>query len=312
MVAFYQVNPHIQTALDFARDDWTRFMHNVHTPAPYGYGWTIFSVLPYLLGFNKFFLSWMIFRLLSLSSIGLLFLCLRWLALKLKLSVRLYQLAFLFLNPLFLIEIISNSHNDLWMLLPAMLSLGLVSTTRSTRLSPKTTLISITLMALSISIKLATVILIPVWLVLFAKNNLLLNKINQTKLPSLLKTSLVWLSGGLSKLLNLWWPLAASLLMFLPLMTARSKQFLPWYLVWALVWLPLIRWKPWKYLLLIFSISSLFRYLPWMLAGNFDGDVITHQKLITWLIPAAIFFIWLLKKSFQKSDSPIPLEGKSI
>src|SRR3989304_7698662 len=40
MLVIYHANPHLHTALEFAFDPWVRFMHNIHTPAPYGYGWT--------------------------------------------------------------------------------------------------------------------------------------------------------------------------------------------------------------------------------------------------------------------------------
>ena len=76
MLVYYHVSPHLHTALEFARDDWTRFMHNTHTPAPYGYAWTLLSTIPYWLGRGGFFLTWLLFRgmsLLSLMGLGLVY-----------------------------------------------------------------------------------------------------------------------------------------------------------------------------------------------------------------------------------------------
>ena len=57
MVLIYQANPHIRTAIEF-RDLMLRFMHNIHTPAPYAYGWTAVSLVPGLAWFTqKFTLS---------------------------------------------------------------------------------------------------------------------------------------------------------------------------------------------------------------------------------------------------------------
>jgi hypothetical protein len=125
MVVVYRDNPHISTALKYSDDLWTRFMHNTHTPAPYGYGWTALSVVPFFVGFNKFIITWLAFRLYEVISIVLLFYALQFLSgsvLKRKLTIP--ELAVLFLNPLFLIEIISSMHNDLWMVAPAILAVG--------------------------------------------------------------------------------------------------------------------------------------------------------------------------------------------
>lgn len=61
MVAVYHTNPHTHVALDFPHDEWIRFMHNTHTAAPYGYVWTLISLLPFLLGSGKFILTFFSF-----------------------------------------------------------------------------------------------------------------------------------------------------------------------------------------------------------------------------------------------------------
>lgn len=278
MVVYYHANPHVQTALDFARDDWTRFMHNTHTPAPYGYGWTIISLAPYALGMGKFLPTWIIFRLMSVISLGLLAVSLRLAAKNTPFKLSQIGWLILFLNPLLLIEIISNSHNDLWMMVPAVLSLALIATPKPTAsqrpsLSWQKIVVSLILLAISISIKLASVALIPLW------GWLVIN-------PKLIRR---WLIN---------WPLMASILMFVPLFHPQSKYFLPWYLTWSLVWIPLFNFKQtwtkwWTGLLVVASISSLSRYLPYLWAGNYEGQIVFHQQLITW-IPLGITIIFIL------------------
>lgn len=278
MVAVYHANPHIQVALDFATDPWVRFMHNTHTPAPYGYGWTILSLLPYMMSGGKFLLAWFSFRLMSLVSVGWLGAVL-WTAIHHDTQRSPVTLALVFLNPLVVIEVIGNFHNDLWMMAPAVWSLVLIQPG-----APKTwTRIagSLALLVVSISIKLASLALVPLWVVLLTSDW-------HFSLPVFQHS---WRER--SQLLKTWWPVLASGLMFLPLLTARSQQFHPWYLTWVLAWMPLFprvnnKWLTvWQAFIWTLSVTSLLRYLPYLWQGNFTPEVVWHQKLITW-IPALL------------------------
>jgi hypothetical protein len=307
MVVKYQTNPHLSTALNFAHDPWMRFMHNVHTPAPYGYGWTAFSLLPYILGGGKFVLTWLSFRLFSLLSLLLLPIVWRYLAASFKqIEFKPRLAAAVLLNPLIMIEIVSNSHNDLWMVLPAMLSLALLGANRQSAVRgnqqedtdiaavPKIEkvkigiklLSSLLLLIFSISTKLASVVLLPIWLLLLFKKLRILGILGMRP-RKVFFSCFAWLQAH--------WPLLASMLLFLPLLTPRSQQFHPWYLTWSLVWLPLIKverenfqgslGRGWLSFLLILSLSSMLRYLPWMLQQDYTAQVLWQQKLITW-VPA--------------------------
>jgi hypothetical protein len=251
MVVVFHANPHEKVALDYAYDDWTRFMHNTHTPAPYGYGWTALSLVPYTLGMGKFLLTWLLFRIWSivgLTTLGFLL----W---KFSSSENKWWVLAVMLNPLLLIEAVSNSHNDLWMMVPAVASLLIIS--RKPTISKS--LLSAILLAVSIFIKLATVVLIPVWLLLL--------------LPEL-KTFTA---------LKKHWAFFASLAMFVLLLTDRSQQFHPWYLIWVLVWVPFVKSTLWKWSIVLLSFSSLFRYIPYLWYGNYTSASLTQEKLITWL-----------------------------
>lgn len=283
MVLLFHANPHVQTALEFSSDTWTRFMHNTHTPAPYGYGWTLFSLIPYSLGFHKFLPTWFIFKVLAWGSYVLLFMALKSLAEKLdKKSFSPQNIWLIFANPLLFIEILSNLHNDLWMLAPALFSLVLI-VKKPVKYSWLSLFFSALLLGFSISTKLATVVLIPFWVFWVIH----------------------WIPKATSQLvplknLSFLFPFFISVALFLPLFTLRSQQFLPWYLLWSLVWLPFVPFVAWKKWLLALSLSSLLRYLPWLWTGGFEGSVIPDQKMMTWVGGLLLFFLLPFFFSSQK------------
>lgn len=305
MVLVYNVNPHQVTAQTFLDDPWTRFMHNIHTPAPYGYGWTLLSLVPYAAGFGKLLSTWFSFKAFSLLSYLLLAACYYYFlpAKQRKLSL------LVLLHPLLLIEVLGNVHNDLWMMVPAMFSLFLVTKLDGSLQQKILTIFgSLLLLVMSISIKLATVTLLPIWLMLVLTSSI------QTS-SSMLKRA--------KDLFRRHWTLLASVALFIPLLTARSKYFLPWYATWSLVWIPFIiaqfnRTQEvfiikisvlWSILIVSVAISSLFRYYPFLLANNYEGSVISEQILITWIgglliwITSIIVIVVSRQTKFLSSDA---------
>lgn len=291
MVVAYQANPHTQTALEFSDDPWVRFMHNVHTPAPYWYGWTAISLIPYSLGFGKLLSTWLAFRVFSLVSIVVLAIAIKQLAHSLNHKLSLHDYALVFLNPLFVIEILGNSHNDLWMLIPAIWGLSLLLKPPLEKIAIKPIAASILLLAISASIKLATVSLIPVWALcigLQAYGRVLTEKLQKRfHLPVIVSEKVFgMLLAKITPLL----PFFASVLLFIPLFSTRSQQYLPWYLTWSLVWLPVLNTKLWKQAVIVASVGALLRYIPWLLNGEYTAEVLYQQKLLTWL-PLLLYFL---------------------
>ena len=277
MVAVYQANPHQQVALNFASDPWTRFMHNTHTTAPYGYGWTAVSLLPFYLGFGKFLPAWLAFRFFNLILLGSAFFIILSGQKKIFKQNNWFTLALFFFNPLVLIELIMNIHNDLWMMLPALFALILIYPQRKNKnFSPikiKNLFFSILLFVFSVSIKYASLILLPFWLFLFLLP--FLGKI-KTKLQVLFQF-----------LYHYFFDFAA-VLMFLPLLTSRSQLFHPWYLIWSLIFLPFVKNKIVQTSFLILSFSSLLRYLPYLQENGYNDYTLFYQQLIS-LTPVLIY-----------------------
>ena len=276
MVLVYHANPHVQVALDFAGDDWVRFMHNVHTAAPYGYGFTLLSLLPVWATGVKFSLSWLAHKLINVGLWAGMLAVYRRLAARRQSKVADYGW-WLALNPLVLMEILGNGHNDLWMMLPALLSFVLAWLP-----SAKNRFVSVTasvlLYILSLSIKFATLALLPVMIV-------------------------AWGAA--------WWPQwcerlkkyvgdGSAVMMVLPLMTARSQLFHPWYLVWALTFAPLCRSRYVRALLIILTASSLYRYGPYLWLNGYDSATLGWQQLISWG-PAVVYTIIIVGRMiYQK------------
>lgn len=279
MVVKYQVNPHVRVAMDFMYDPWTRFMHNVHTPAPYFYGWTALSLIPYLLGFEKFVLTWLIFRLWSFFGLLLSFYLTWWIGMR-KGKVNWGLLVLTMFNPLLLIELVSNSHNDGWLIWPAMASF-LVITNKKMGFSLLKTVGSLLFLLFSMSTKYATAILLPIWS--FAVVDTFFHQ----------KLSVVYEKF---KFLTLSRYDFASILLFLPLFSVRSQQFNPWYLSWSLLFFPLMENRFLRACLIVLSVSSLLRYVPWMWNGGFSytPEILLQQKMLTW-IPVTVFACcWIL------------------
>jgi hypothetical protein len=310
MVVEYQANPHREVALDYADDEWVRFMHNVHTPAPYGYTWTALSLVPYLLGFGKLLPTLFLFKVMSVFSLVLLYFALEHLSITInKRKLYLGELTLVFLNPLLLIEVVSNYHNDLWMMVPAIFAVSYlirsfyeknkINKNKSLSLA----LLSLILIGISISIKLATLVLLPVFIFIltitfFLKYySVLIQKRFKLPIPqALVAKGLEYFSLKIVDYI----PTLMALLMFIPLLTARSQQFLPWYLIWVLVWLPFIKNALIRNTIIVFSFSSLLRYLPWLYNSfEYSPEILQHQKLITWLIPFIYLFTRLRKKSYK-------------
>lgn len=274
MIVKYGADPHIQVALQFAEDTWTRFMHNVHTPAPYWYGWTALSLIPYGLGLGIFSLTYLMFRIWSVLAVLGLWGIYHFFHQDKKTSAPSAfwrDVSIVLLHPLFLIEFVSNTHNDLWMMVPALLSLYLVKE----KVSMTKVLFSLSLLLLSISTKYVTAALIPIWLMMV---------IAQYRKESIWQFFQKWQ-----------WDLAA-LALFLPLLLPRSQFFHPWYLIWSMSFYPLMKSKIFKLVLLSLSISSLFRYVPWLWFGGFEytATIALQQQLITWggaLVVLCVFLI---------------------
>jgi hypothetical protein len=249
----YQADPHSLSALEFADDPWLRFMHNVHTPAPYARGWTWLSVPLGFLGQENIKLNLFIYRILMIVSLlGIIY----FLSLLVPPHKR-SQLLLFGINPLVLIETVGNIHNDAVMMVFAVAAL-VVGMRAYKRHSFILYLIAGSLLAISVSIKYGSIMM------LFGLGvHYLLGRWNfQVKRGNVL-----------------------AIAHFLPLLSDRSKWFLPWYLLWSLTFIPLMTSVWLKRLLIWFSVGALLSYAPYLFYGDYSSDQLMWKLILIWLLP---------------------------
>jgi hypothetical protein len=271
-------------------------MHNIHTPAPYGQAWTLVSIIPYLLGFGKFILSWLSFKVFAFLGMIISYFCLK--NLLKKEESKNTDLALLFLNPLILLETVSNAHNDWWMMWPVLASFILINQFKSNN---KFKLLYLTaifiLMVFSIFTKFASLLAIPFLFYFLCKNKM--NNWSFFKNRHLNKIKIF--------INNYFWDLL-SISFFLPLFTGRSQRFLTWYLIWPMTFLPLLKSQWWKNNLIVFSFSALFSYLveiiyvPWLYFDRAIPNILLLKQLLLWL-PPLIYNVFSITKKMVKNDN---------
>ncbi len=294
LIINYQVNPHVVQPWT-VDDQWLRFIQNANGLVPYGYGWTFLSFIPYGIYWpNLFSLEQVKFvpTLLNFKifmALGFLFTF--WVVVRLykkiyQKEINTAQLALFFFNPLVLIELVGNSHNDVWMILPVFGAFLILFSQK--KLTISLSAFSLILFLISTQIKFATILLLPIWFYLviaklpqYSFIVTLINKINYFKLS--------WLDCSV-------------ILMFLPLLTNRSVQFYPWYLIWSLIFIPFLKNNFLSSLLLGFSLSSLFRYTPWLFTNEYSDWIIGMQKFISLGMGTALGLIIFIFSLFLKSD----------
>jgi hypothetical protein len=160
------------------------------------------------------------------------------------------------------------------------------------------------LLLVSISIKYATALLIPVCVLIYAQRKMLRNFLEKLlrRVPFSHRVT-QWASGTVDSWVGAYVPLVCSVVLFTPLLSARSQYFQPWYLIWSLSWMPLIKQRWWRIVLLLFSLSSAMRYLPWIYDGGFKEHTVLSQQLVTWGVPAVVLLLAALVRKWTHRTS---------
>lgn len=268
IITHYHVSPYSHRALDFPQDDWIRFMRWVHRYSPYGPAWLGMSLIPSILGFGKFLLTFFTFKIF----IGIFHLINSQVIYKVLEKVNpkraLFGTAFYALNPLFLIEGIANGHNDLvfatFLLLPVYFSL-----------EKRKKILSYLSFAAGALIKYISVLNLPWYLArVYAKypkafeNFVILNILTMaafTFLYSTFRITVPFVSAG-----------------------ATQVQFQPWYLFWTIPFIAFIPNPLYVAVAIILAIGSMLRYLPFIYFGDWSTPgTIQYMRLVT-ILPALV------------------------
>lgn len=246
IIAFYHASPYAFSPDHFEGDLWLRFMRWVHTPTPYGPVMTALTVPYYYLGLGKFIPILYFYKLDQIAWYLLAVWCIG------KLSTSKYRVRnqlYFALNPLVVVEWLVNAHNDAVMISLLLLALYLLSLKRRA--------LSLATLLLSIGIKYATLIALP----------------------------LVFVNRKITPIVTHYYLLLT--LTLTPLLYHYSSQYQPWYVTWilpfaALSGSPLVMWTAAAY-----SLGALLRYIPYIATGLWVGTPVQYA-ILTFLPPLLV------------------------
>jgi len=273
----YHANPYTYRALDFPGDEWLRFMRWVHGYAPYGPLWLAGAIIPALLGFGKFILNFLMFKIF----IGSFHLINSYLIFKIlkKRGIKniLLGTSFYALNPLFLIEGVANAHNDI--VLTSFLILTVYFYVNKEYMKSFVALI------LGTIIKYIPILNLP-WIIfaVFQKK-----KVNYEKI--------IFLSLFTMTIFTF---IFSTFAIRIPFVSGGSTQvqFQPWYLFWTLPYIALLPRYSLLILGVLISFGVSFRYLPFLFYGDW-----THPQTILFMQTVTILplVLGLIVVAIQKN-----------
>lgn len=264
VVYHYKENPYIVMPIEFTGDPLLAFTRAANKTVLYGPVWILLSAIPYYLSFDSFIPILFSFKLLTMVFYFLTLFLIK------KMTNDDYKVAFFALNPLIIIETLIGSHNDIVMMFLALLSVSLLFSQKIIK--------SYTVLLLSILVKLATIVLLPIFVLYNMK--------------SLFKKETVFYYSCL---------VSMAIIFFL---SSLREEIYPWYFIWVLAFAVfLIKNRLVYFLSIIFSFSLLLRYVPYILTGDYFGHTPIVKIILTFL--PSIIFLLIYKINFLKKVNKI-------
>ena len=258
----YHASPYAYRALDFPGDEWLRFMRWVHGYAPYGPLWLVGALIPAILGFGKFILNLLMFKIF----IGSFHLINSYLIYKIleKTGIKniLLGTSFYALNPLFLIEGVANAHNDIVVAFFLLLAVYFYV--------PKENVKLFAAIFAGTLIKYIPILILP-WYIFSLLSR---KKVNYE--------IIVFLSLATLTIFTFIFSTFAIKIPFVP-GGSTQVQFQPWYLFWTLPYIALIPKRPLLILGILVSIGASLRYLPFLFYGDWS-----HARTILFMQVATV------------------------
>jgi hypothetical protein len=220
-------------------------MHAANKTALYAPLWVILTIVPYALGFGNFILTLFSFKLF------IIFFYIITIIIMQRLTQERRAIIFFALNPLVVFETLVSAHNDIVMIFFVLVAYYFI-------LKKKIVLGSLYLF-FSILIKYATFILLPVFVYIFVV-------IGKKKM---LDVQRIFFSSFL-------------LMFVIFLLSFLREEIYPWYAIWFLCFASLLKRNFILHsMLIIFSVSLLFRYLPYMLLLTHFGITPALKTVVT-------------------------------
>lgn len=257
---FYKENPYVVMPIEFTGDPLLAFTHAANKIALYGPFWLVLTGIPYFLGFGNFIIN--LFGLKFIAGIFYLFTAIFvW-----KTSKNVMSLILFALNPLIVIETLVSGHNDVVMVFLALFSFYL--------LVKKKIMLGILFFVLSVFVKYATIVLVPLLLIIIWRS--IKNKEIDWKKVYFFSSVLMLIAFLLSPI---------------------REEIYPWYVIWFVSFAFLV---PDKRLLLYvsiaFSFGLLLRYIPYMLTGTYAEKTPFVKEIVSFAPLVLVFAYYALKK----------------
>lgn len=256
IITYYGQSPYEHKALDYPSDPMLGFMHWTHRTYPYGPLWLGITTPLSFLGGGYFLPTFYIFKLLMVGAYLLCSVMIYKIAKKTKLLNPVFALTFFALNPFVMVESLVSAHNDIVMM-------GLVMTSTYLLIS-KHKFKGFLFFALSVLVKFATILLVPLFL---------------------------WYPISKQKNKDFVFFLGSVVLMMVGVYLASSRTtFQPWYFLLVFPFASLISNRYFVFLpVVIFSLLILFQYVPYFYTGNYDPPVpVIMNQMLGWSIGLCI------------------------
>lgn len=249
----YKENPYLVMPIEISGEPMLSFLHASNKVALYGPAWIVLTVVPHVIGFGNLIWTMYAFKILIVGFyFGLCFLI--W-----QISEKNSRaLAFFALNPLVITETLISAHNDIVMMFFALYAFYLAKRKRW--------LLGLCILVLSIFIKGATIILLPLYF----------KKMSREKV----------------------WQWAATGLFLMFFITPIREELYPWYFIWPLTFIALLPSGHFlQYLSYGFSFGLPFRFAPFIYYGDWGGVVPVIKKIVSLLPPVVSLFFYEAKKN---------------
>ncbi|KKS23054.1 hypothetical protein A3A55_03170 [Candidatus Roizmanbacteria bacterium RIFCSPLOWO2_01_FULL_40_14] len=242
----YRENPYIVMPIEFSHEPMLAYLHAANKTALYGPMWILLTIIPHIAGMGSLIQTLVMFKLF----ITLFYLLTAYLIWSLS-NKNILSLIIFALNPLVLIESLVSSHNDMVMMFFALLSFHL--------LKKRIAIVAFVSLLISIGIKFATIVLIPIFLYVWYRQRS--------------GKKIIWSRIWLSSLL---------VMTAVFLLSPFREEMYPWYFQWVIVFVSLIP----QYTVLLIGMIGLsfglsFRFAPYVYTRNWGGSVIWLKQLVT-------------------------------
>jgi hypothetical protein len=228
----HKENPWVIKPIEIPNDPDLAYTRAANKVALYGPTWLSLTAIPHYLGLGNTWLT-----LYAFKGLVTVFYLLTIFALY-KLTKNKEMVVFWGLNPLVQLEILTGGHNDIVMIFITLISLVVLS-----KPTIQNRVFSGLLFILSVFVKGATLILLPVYV-----------------LPGFFRKNI--------------WLLTSVLLFAVFLVSPLREELYPWYAVWFLTFLPLVPGKKGKVLRelsIVLTFGLLLRYTPYIVTREYSG-----------------------------------------